>query len=137
MAQLGKCPKCGGNIVDGKYGAYCAEKCGMYVSKAFGQELGNKEIQQLLDGKKILLKGLVSKKTGNTYDMYIKPDGIEKFSFSKHDGSEASGYRWKFETSFPDKKAEKKEEKNDEEEDISGDVSGENLVADEEPLPFA
>ena len=26
---LGICPKCGGQVVRGKYGAYCAEKCGM------------------------------------------------------------------------------------------------------------
>ena len=26
---LGKCPKCGGDVVKGKYGAYCKNKCGM------------------------------------------------------------------------------------------------------------
>lgn len=24
---IGKCPKCGGDVVVGKYGAYCTEKC--------------------------------------------------------------------------------------------------------------
>ena len=28
---LGKCPKCGGDVVKGKYGAYCKNKCGVVV----------------------------------------------------------------------------------------------------------
>ena len=31
---LGKCPKCGADVVKGKFGAYCTGKCGMNVGKA-------------------------------------------------------------------------------------------------------
>ena len=34
---LGKCPKCGADVVKGKFGAYCTGKCGMNVGKALGQ----------------------------------------------------------------------------------------------------
>ena len=32
--SLGKCPKCGGDVVKGQFGAYCKNKCGMNVSWA-------------------------------------------------------------------------------------------------------
>ncbi len=32
--SLGKCPKCGGDVVKGRFGAYCKNKCGMNVSRA-------------------------------------------------------------------------------------------------------
>ena len=130
MAELGKCPKCGGDIVDGKYGAYCQNKCGMFVGKAFGKQLSSDEVQILLGGDKVLLKGLVSKKSGKKYDMYIKPNGIEDFTYQKSDGTEGAGTRWKFETSFP-KNGEDKDSNN---ESMTADVD--SLVTDEE-LPFA
>ena len=34
---LGKCPKCGADVVKGKFGAYCTGKCGMNVGKAFAR----------------------------------------------------------------------------------------------------
>lgn len=72
---LGKCPSCGGDVVTGRYGAYCKNKCGMYVSKAFGKKLTDKQVKDLLEGKKILVRGLKSK-AGKSYDAYLKPDGI-------------------------------------------------------------
>lgn len=36
---LGKCPKCGADVVKGKFGAYCTGKCGMNVGKALGVTL--------------------------------------------------------------------------------------------------
>lgn len=47
---IGKCPKCSGDVVKGKFGFYCKNKCGMNVSKIFGKELTEKQITGLLNG---------------------------------------------------------------------------------------
>ena len=107
--SLGKCPKCGADVVGGKYGPYCTGKCGIYLSKALGKDLTEAQVKTLLDGKKVLLKGLISKNKGTEYDMYIQSAGIEDYTFTKKDGSEGRGARLKFETSFPEKKEDKKE----------------------------
>lgn len=96
---VAKCPNCGADMLMGKFGLYCANKCGFYVGSAYGKKLTDKEQLDLVNGKKVLLKGLKSKKTGKTYDMYIKADGIEEFTYS--DGR--TGYSFKFETSFPER----------------------------------
>lgn len=49
----GRCPKCGGEIGKGKFGFYCKNKCGSAISKVFGYELSEKQLQNLLDGKEI------------------------------------------------------------------------------------
>lgn len=45
---LGKCPKCGGDVVKGKFGAYCKNKCGMNVSWAMGVALTDSQIKSML-----------------------------------------------------------------------------------------
>ncbi len=100
---LGKCPSCGGDVVTGRYGAYCKNKCGMYVSKAFGKKLTDSQVRDLLQGKKILVRGLKSK-AGKTYDAYLKPDGI----------TESGQYKFfRFQMEFANRryKGKKKEEK--------------------------
>ena len=52
---LGKCPKCGADVVKGKFGAYCTGKCGMNVGKALGVTLSDSQVKSLLGGKKILV----------------------------------------------------------------------------------
>ena len=47
-AALGKCPKCGGDVVKGKFGAYCKNKCGMNVSRAMGAVLTDSQVKSLL-----------------------------------------------------------------------------------------
>lgn len=96
---LGKCPNCGGDIIKGKYGAYCESKCGMNVGRAMGAALSDANIKSLLQGKRTLVKNLKSK-AGKTYDAYLKPVGIEDYSYTK-DGSSISGKQWKFEIEFP------------------------------------
>ena len=54
---LGKCPKCGADVVKGKFGAYCTGKCGMNVGKALGVTLSDTQVKSLLQGKKILEAG--------------------------------------------------------------------------------
>ena len=41
---LGQCPKCGADVVKGKFGAYCTGKCGMNVGKAFGVTLSENHL---------------------------------------------------------------------------------------------
>ena len=101
-AAIGKCPKCGGDVIKGKFGAYCSEKCGMNVGRAFGKELTEEQVRDLLEGKKILLKGLKSKK-GSTYAAYLTPDGVEPYSYAKKDGAKADGFQFKFIMEFPGK----------------------------------
>ena len=76
---LGKCPKCGADVVKGKFGAYCTGKCGMNVGKALGVTLSDSQVKSLLQGKKILVKGLKGKK--GSYDAYLIPESIEELSY--------------------------------------------------------
>jgi DNA topoisomerase-3 len=97
---LGKCPKCGADVVKGKFGAYCTGKCGMNVGKALGVTLSDSQVKSLLQRKKILVKGLKGKK--GSYDAYLIPESIEKFSYTK-DGKEIKGFQYKFKMEFPQK----------------------------------
>lgn len=100
--ELGKCPNCGGQVAKGKYGAYCVNKCGMNVSRIMGIALSDEQVESLLAGKKILLKGLTSK-AGKKYDAYIIPEGTEGYRYTK-DGEEKSGVQYKFAMEFPKRK---------------------------------
>ena len=99
---LGKCPNCGGEVVKGKYGAFCKNKCGINVSRIMGVSLSDEQVESLLDGKKTLLKGLTSK-AGKKYDAYIIPSGTEEYHYTK-DGEEKSGVQFKFVMEFPKRK---------------------------------
>lgn len=98
---LGKCPKCGADVVKGKFGAYCTGKCGMNVGKALGVTLSDAQVKSLLQGKKILVKGLKGKK--GSYDAYLIPESVQEFSYTK-DGKEIKGFQYKFKMEFPPKK---------------------------------
>lgn len=98
---LGKCPKCGADVVKGKFGAYCTGKCGMNVGKALGVTLSDTQVKSLLQGKKILVKGLKGKK--GSYDAYLIPESIEEFSYTK-DGKEIKGFQYMFKMEFPPRK---------------------------------
>ena len=109
---LGKCPHCGGQIVKGKYGAYCENRCGMSCKQVkvvrgdfafvMGVSLTDVQIKDLLTGKKILLKGLKGK-AGKPYDAYITPDGTERYIYTK-DGQEKSGVQFTVIMEYPGKK---------------------------------
>ena len=96
---IGKCPNCGGQIVKGKYGAYCMSKCGLNVSRVMGIALSDEQVKAMLSGKKILIKGIKSSK-GSVYDAYIIATGVEEYHYTK-DGEEKSGVRLKFMMDFP------------------------------------
>ena len=48
---IGKCPKCGADIIKGKFGWYCKGKCGMNVAKVYGVTLSDAQVKGLLSGK--------------------------------------------------------------------------------------
>lgn len=97
---LGKCPKCGADVVKGKFGAYCTGKCGMNVGKALGVTLSDTQVKSLIQGKKILVKGLKGKK--GSYDAYLIPESVQEFSYTK-DGKEIKGFQYKFKMEFSQK----------------------------------
>ncbi len=94
---LGRCPKCGGDVVKGKFGAYCKSKCGMNVGKAMGTALTDAQVRSMLEEKKTFVKGLKGKK--GAYDAYLIPEGIEEFSYTK-DGKEIRGFQYKVRLEF-------------------------------------
>ena len=98
---FGKCPKCGGDVVKGKFGAYCKNKCGMNVARAMEAMLSDSQIISMLEGKKTLVKGLKGKK--GSYDAYLIPEGIEDYSYTK-DGKEIKGSQYKVKLEFLKKK---------------------------------
>jgi DNA topoisomerase-3 len=99
--SLGKCPKCGADIAFGKFGAYCTGKCGMNIGRAMGAVLSENDVRDILQGKKILVKGLKGKK--GTYDAYLIPESVEDYSYTK-DGKEYRGFQYKFKMEFPKNK---------------------------------
>ena len=99
---FGKCPNCGKDVVNGKYGVYCVGKCGMNVNRVMGKVLTEEQVKNLLAGKKTLLKRLTSK-AGKKYDAYIIPEGTEEYSYTK-DGEVKSGVQYKFTMEFLDRK---------------------------------
>ena len=59
----GKCPNCGGDVLYGKFGFYCAKKCGLQPAFLFGTKLTDKQIQSLLDGKSVTFTSKNGSKT--------------------------------------------------------------------------
>ena len=101
---LGKCPHCGADVVDGKYGPYCTGRCGMSLSRYMGKNLNANEVKKLLEGGEVLVKGIVSRRTGKEYDVFISPKEVVPYSYTKKDGTTANGYQWDFERRFPENK---------------------------------
>ena len=67
-----KCPKCGGDVVNGKFGWYCKEKCGFYPKqKVFGHELSDKQVETLLSGKQTSF-------TANGKKTIVLPEIVDK-----------------------------------------------------------
>ena len=104
---LGKCPKCGGDILKGKFGAYCQNKCGiMGISNYFGKKLTDSQVKRILAGKTVLVKGLHSKAKDVDYNVNIKLKGVVQYTYTSKDGKEKTGYQLEYERSFAnDKKA--------------------------------
>lgn len=83
--EIGKCPRCGKPIIEGKKGFGCSgykEGCtftiwkeGQYgahkVLAASGKKVTASMVKSLLKNGKVLVRGLTSEKTGKKYDAYI------------------------------------------------------------------
>ena len=95
---FGKCPKCGGDVVKGKYGAYCKNKCGMVVSRAMGITLNDSQIKNLLAGNKTFVKGIKGK--SGPFNAFLIPDGIADYSYINAKGTEVTGTRYKIRLEF-------------------------------------
>lgn len=107
--ELGYCPVCRKPVVKGKYGIYCSGKCGMNVGRAMGKELSEEQVKKLLEGKKILVKGLKNK-AGSLYDAYLIPVGTVPYSYVK-DNKTIQGFQYQFQMKFPEKKKKSGKEK--------------------------
>lgn len=84
---LGSCPKCGGSFIKGKNGAHCKNKCGFILKNYGSKTLTDAQIERLLAGKSVKLKGVHGKKkdgTEITYDVEISASGNLKES--NHNG---------------------------------------------------
>ena len=104
--SIGTCPNCKGDILVGKFGLYCKNKCGLFLSNvyALGKLLTVEQVKSILDGKKVLLKDLVSKNKGTTYEAYVSFGGIEECEYKNKEGQKVQCKRIKFNVDFPKKK---------------------------------
>jgi DNA topoisomerase-3 len=73
----------------------------MNIGRAMGAVLSENDVRDILQGKKILVKGLKGKK--GTYDAYLIPESVEDYSYTK-DGKEYRGFQYKFKMEFPKNK---------------------------------
>lgn len=90
--SIGTCPRCGKPIVEGKKGYGCSgyrEGCtftiwkegqhGVYkVLAASKKKLTEAMVKKLLSEGRVLVRGLMSERTGKTYDAYITMENTEK-----------------------------------------------------------
>lgn len=69
-SAIGKCPKCGNDVLKGKYSYYCVGKCGMNVAKVYGRVLTENQLKSLLSGKEISY-------TANGKKTTVLPEAVE------------------------------------------------------------
>lgn len=101
---IGKCPNCDGDVVMGKFGAYCSNKCGMMLGKLMGVDATEAQVKAILEGKKVHVKGIKKKDGSGTYSAYLTPEQLVDCSYTKKDGTEVYGKQFKFKIEFPKKK---------------------------------
>lgn len=83
MEILGICPKCGSNFVNGQFGPYCEGRCGLIIKKYRGKELTKAQIKKILEKKEVVIKNLVSNRTGKKYSMMIRSkDTFRSFQYN-------------------------------------------------------
>lgn len=94
-STVGECPNCKAIIKTGQYGVYCSGKCGMTFGKVRGKELTSTQWQDILKGKTVHLKGLVSQKN-TKYNAAITPKDLVDYSYIKKDGTKVNGKEYEF-----------------------------------------
>ncbi len=86
---VGKCPKCGGNVIEGKETFFCENRdkgCTFYIKKTMGNKEITREIaaELLKNGKTEFMDDFVSKRGRNfTARLYVSDNGVVKFEFRK------------------------------------------------------
>ncbi len=93
---VGKCPKCGAEVIE-RAKSYSCTKCDFVLWKeVFGKHVGLKQAKMLLEGKVVQMKGLKNK-AGKTFDAGLKLNGEGKielvFGGSRHEGFKAEGQK--------------------------------------------
>lgn len=81
---VGRCPKCGVDVVKGKFGFYCKGKCGMNIAKVYGITLNDAQVKGLLNGKSTFY-------TSNGKKTIVRPEIVE----NPYNGK--TYYQWKTE----------------------------------------
>lgn len=81
-SAIGKCPKCGADVKQGKFGFYCTGKCGMNIAKVYGKELTESQLKKLFEGKEISY-------TSNGKKTIVMPD------FAKNEYQGKTYFNWK------------------------------------------
>jgi len=85
----GKCPICSSDVVKGRYGYYCQgykSGCKFSISTSIcGRVISKANVIMLLEGGRTSkIQGFISKKSGKSFDAYLKLEGGEvKFDFSR------------------------------------------------------
>lgn len=102
--SIGRCPNCDGDVIMGKFGAYCNNKCGMILGKLMGVDATEAQVKAILEGKKVYVKGIKKKDGSGTYSAYLTPEQIVDCNYTKKDGTEVYGKQFKFKIDFPKKK---------------------------------
>lgn len=96
---LCRCPACGGDIVSGKFGPFCKNKCGFILKRVFGKKITDKQFVSLCNGRKTKISGIEKKSGDGTYNAYAVPEGVEDFSYQK-DGKIVKGKQLKCKMTF-------------------------------------
>lgn len=102
--SLGTCPKCGAEVREGQYGAYCTEKCGMMLGKIRGKQLTGEQVTALLKNQKIYVADIKKKDGKGTYSACFVPEGIEEYSYTATDGTKKTGWQFRFSVEFKPRK---------------------------------
>lgn len=87
---VGKCPHCGSEVLNGKYGIYCKNKCGVNLTKIYGVQLSDEKVLDLLNGRQ-------TSYTKNGRKTIVLPECVENPWNGK------MYYRWKTEGKKYDK----------------------------------
>jgi len=90
---VGKCPRCGADVLTGYYGLRCAEKCGMNLNHILtGKKLTIEQAVALLNGEVIHVRDVRVGKT-TLKEATFKPVGIEEAPYEK-DGVQHMSYQY-------------------------------------------
>lgn len=57
------CPNCKKEVRKGQYGFYCTAKCGMNLTKIYGQDIPEEQVKNLLSGNEVKIKTKYGQKT--------------------------------------------------------------------------